>query len=169
MPARGKIATLSADMQRRFEAKCIELGFSRYRELSEWAATQGISIHYSTASRWGKQLERRISQIDASTRAAAALMESNPDAEGNLAAATLKAAQSRLFDLTMAAGAEELSVKDLTATLKAAAEGARASVVIQRERERVVAAVRDVVDREERCQNSPADLAAALRAALATV
>ena len=169
MPARSTLGGLPIDAQKRIEARMIAQNFREYTELAEWLSVEGYEISRSALHRHGQKLEKRIAQIDASTRAAAALMESNPDAESNLAAATLKAAQSRLFDLIMAADAEEVSVKDLAAALKAASEGARADVVIQRERKRVLAEVAIVVDEVEKRQGMSASGAAALREALAKV
>lgn len=142
MPARGKIRGLPADVQRELEARLISQGFAGYRELADWLAGQGYEISHAAVHRHGQALERRIAQIDASTRAATALMETNPDAEGNLAAATLKAAQSCLFDLLMAAEDGAVDPDVLAKTVRAAADAARANVTIQRERERVLAEVK---------------------------
>lgn len=173
MPARAKIAQLPVEVRQRLEAKCIELGFSRYHELSDWLASEGYRISRSAVHRHGHALERRLAQIDASTRAAAALMDSNPDAEGNLAAATIKAAQSGLFELLMAADTDSVDSEALGNLLarvgRTAADLARADVTIRRERERVLAAATKAIEREAKRQGLSGDMATALRAALAEV
>lgn len=88
-------------------------------------------------NRYASRTARRIAQIDAATQAAKAMMAHDPDAEGNLAAASIKLAQSRMFDFLMAA--EEGDPREMTAAARALADLGRATVTINRERERVLA------------------------------
>ena len=136
MPARAKVDLLPADVREELDQEIVERGFARYVDLSEWLAERGYSIGKSALAEHGGKLEKRLRQIEASTRAAGALMALNPDEEGDLAAATLKAGQSALFDLFMAQESEDL--KELSVAVRAAADAARANVTIGRERARIV-------------------------------
>ncbi len=167
MPARSKISGLPARLQERLDAELIKRGFRDYIPLSEWLMEEGYEISHAAVHRHGQALERRLSRIDASTQAAKALMAHDPDAEGNLAAASIKLAQTRMFDFLMAA--EEGDPREMTAAARALADLGRASVTINRERERVLAKAAKAVAQEARRQGLPSDMAAAFRAALSTV
>jgi len=142
MPRPSKIATLPADVQQRLDARLIAQGFAGYHALSAWLSEEGYQISHAAVHRHGQALERRIAQIDASTQAARALMAHDPDAEGNLAAASIKLAQSRMFDFLMAAEAGD--PREMTAAARALADLGRATVTINRERERVLTKAAEV-------------------------
>ena len=166
MPARGKIAMLPADVRERLEARLIGQGFSGYTEISEWLAGEGYQISRSSLHRHGDQLERRIAQIEASTQAAEALMARTDD-KASLAAASIKAAQSQLFDFMMAL--EGGDPKEIALCARAVADLARATVTIRRERERTLADAQKAVEGEIKRRGISGDFAAGLLEALRMV
>ena len=171
MPAKGKCETLPPDMRKRLDARLIDRGFANYREFREWLLGEGYEISHATVHRYANRLEQRIAQIDSSTRAASALMESNPDAEGNLSAATIKAAQSGLFDLIMAVerGDTDKMTEVLKVVGRTTADLARADIALRRERERALAEASVALDKELKRQGLSGSTADAIREALTTV
>ena len=132
----------------------------------EWLSSKGYEISRSSIHRHGQALERRLAQIDAATRAAETLM-SRPDDKGNLAAATIKSAQSHLFDLMVATESDD--PKELAAAARAIADLARADVAVRRERKRAIDDAQKAVDGAMKRQGLTGSTADAIREALTTV
>ena len=163
MPARGKIAVLPPEARKRLEARLIAQGFGAYAELAEWLSGEGYEISRSSLHRHGQALERRLAQIETSTRAAEALM-ARPDDKGTLAAATIKSAQSQLFEFMLALETED--PKEIAAAARAIADLARADVTVRRERKRALDDAERAADRAMKRQGLTGSTADAIREAL---
>ncbi len=168
MPRRSSVLSLPPALRAALEQRMVEMGFADYSALVAWLRAQGApAVSRSALHRHGQQLERRIAQVQDATRAAEALMAVAPDAEASLSAATLRAAQSQLFELILAGDSEAgVDPKTLIGAVRAVADAARAGVTVQRERERVLAAAATAADDVARTAGLTADTAAAIRAAI---
>lgn len=166
MPARAQIATLPDELRQKLEARLIAQGFGGYTELAEWLGAEGCEISRSAIHRHGQALERRLQQIEASTRAAEAMM-ARPDDQGTLAAATIKSAQSQLFEFMLALETED--AKEIAAAARAIADLARADVTVRRERKRALDDAEKAIDRAMKGQGLTGSTADAIREALRSV
>lgn len=108
MPPPSKIDLLPEDVRRELDERIVAAGFGGYVALSEWLAERGFAIGKSTVGAYGKDLERHIARVRASTQAAIALEESTRDDTDARSNAIYAQLQSGIFDaLTSLDEAEE--------------------------------------------------------------
>lgn len=108
MPPPSKIDLLPEDVRRELDERIVAAGFGSYVALSEWLAERGFAIGKSTVGAYGKDLERHIARVRASTQAAIALEESTRDDTDARSNAIYAQLQSGIFDaLTALDEAEE--------------------------------------------------------------
>lgn len=171
MPARAWYDQLPPEELEEIEEQWLARRNQGVRAFTEWLATKGIEVHYSTVSRFGKRFDERLAKLQFSTRAAKAFMKANPDAEGDLAAATVKIAQSGLWEVSIALETDDPErAGDAWAKIaRAQSELARADIALRRERERVLAEAGKALEREAKRRGWSGDIAAGMRQALSTV
>lgn len=98
MPPPSKIDQLPEDVRRELDERIVANGFGGYVALSEWLSEHGFVISKSTVGAYGKDLERHIARVRASTQAAIALEESTRDDTDARSNAIYAQFQSGIFD-----------------------------------------------------------------------
>jgi hypothetical protein len=114
-------------------------GYDRLVEmLNERLQAEGLleRISRSGLKRHGIDLERQIEAVQAAGLAANALVDSDADPSDKMNQATIRMLQARLFNVV----ANPEGIKDLPATIRAAAELGRVSISAKKHAEQVLAA-----------------------------
>ena len=154
MPPRSKIATLPEDVRRELDRRLIERGFGSHAELADWLQAKGYEIARPSVQRHSQNLQSRIEKIQLATQGAEALVDAAGDT-GALADASMRLIQERMWDVLIAS--EDKDIKKLSSAARALADTARASVMVQQERRKVLQEASDAVGAAARSQGiSPA-------------
>jgi len=134
MGKRSKIDTLPPEVRRWLEQALIGNNFSAYQELENLAREKGYIISKSAIHRYGKQMERRMAAIKASTEAARMITEGAADDRDDRSEAVIAMVQTELFEaiLNLQEANDAADPSERIAILSAAAKNiatlARASV-----------------------------------------
>lgn len=102
MGKRSKVAQLPEDVRKRLDAELVKRGFSGYDALETWLDKLGISISKSSIHRYGKNLERRLGAIKASTEAARLIAAEAPDDADQRSGAVISMLQTDIFEMLVA-------------------------------------------------------------------
>ena len=132
MGRRSKVDLLPPAVKDELNAALAERAFSDYEKLAAWLAGKGYEVSPSSLQRHGAKMERRIMMVKAATEAAQTLVSSLPDEEGAIAEATVRLAQSRLFEFAISI--EEGDHQGLVSASRAISELTRSHGMIQRYR-----------------------------------
>ena len=115
MPQRSSISQLPEEIRREFEKLLIQKSFSDYKGFEEFFAKRGYVISKSSAHRYGKQFEERLSAIKIATEQARAITEAVGDEEGVMGDALTRLAQEKAFQVLIEMqGVEDISFSKLT-------------------------------------------------------
>jgi hypothetical protein len=102
MPQRAKITQLPDEVRRKLDAELVKRGFSGYDALETWLEGIGISIGKSSIHRYGKNLERKLAAIKASTEAARLIAAEAPDDADQRSGAVISMIQTEVFEVLVA-------------------------------------------------------------------
>lgn len=164
MGQRSKIRQLPDDVRRQLDSELLKRGFSGYAALETWLHGIGISVSKSAIHRYGRNLERRLSAIKASTEAARLIAEAAPDDADQRSGAVISMVQTEIFEILVAldeaADADPMKKAKLLSTLaKNIATLTRASVHQKRHeieiRAKVAAAQKTITAAAKRTGASP--------------
>ena len=153
---------LAPELRRELDRRIVESAWSRYADHKRWLRERGHEISESSLQRYGAVL-RSIDAIRLATREATALVDSTPD-QGQLADATVRLAQARLYELTQAAQQGDLPT--VVRAARAIADLARASLSIRAAREKALLDAATTAAAAARAEGVSADVEAAIRRAI---
>lgn len=128
MGQRSKITGLPAPMREALERKLVEGGFSGYVALQDWLRAQGFDIGKSSLHRYGSRLEEKIAKLKASAERARALVEASPDVADDMAQATMRLLQEKLYTILESMEDIDPDSVDLVKLSRAMAPLVRASI-----------------------------------------
>lgn len=97
MGDRSKVTGLPQDRREELDKKLIGSGFQGYVQLQDWLRAQGYDISKSSLHRYGSRLEEKVAKLKASADRARALVEASPDVADNMAQATMRLLQEKLY------------------------------------------------------------------------
>lgn len=98
MPKRSPLTRLPPELKRWLEDELLRRGFSDYRALAADLQAKGVAASKSGLHRYGSNLERRLSAIRASTKAAALIAKDSPDDADDRSAAVISLIQTDIFE-----------------------------------------------------------------------
>ncbi len=136
MGVRSSVKQLPEDIRGELDQALIAGDFSGYTDLVNWLSARGHAISKSSLHRYGSRLQSRLDKIREATLEARAICAEHPDDGTEVAEATLKLAQQRLFDLLMASDSGDAT--EIVAAAKAVADGARAGVSLRKARAQAI-------------------------------
>lgn len=116
MGQRAKVTQLPDEVRRKLDQELVKRGFSGYDALETWLDSLGISIGKSSIQRYGKNLERKLSAIKASTEAAKLIASEAPDDADQRSGAVMSMLQTEIFEMLV--GLQELEDGDPVARAK---------------------------------------------------
>jgi hypothetical protein len=96
---RSKVTKLPEDVRKELDAELVKRGFSGYDALETWLHGLGIAISKSSIHRYGRNLERKLSAIRASTEAALLIAEAAPDDANLRSGAGMAILETEIFDM----------------------------------------------------------------------
>lgn len=96
---RAKVTQLPDEVRKQLDAALVKRGFSGYDALETWLKGLGIEISKSSIHRYGRNLERKLSAIKASTEAAKLIAQEAPDDADQRSGAVMSMLQSEIFDM----------------------------------------------------------------------
>lgn len=99
MSQRSKVTKLPEDVRKELDAELVKRGFSGYDALETWLHGLGIAISKSSIHRYGRNLERKLSAIRASTEAALLIAEAAPDDANLRSGAGMAILETEIFDM----------------------------------------------------------------------
>ncbi len=99
MGKRSKVSQLPDEVRRKLDAELVKRGFSGYDALETWLHKLGIEISKSSIHRYGKNLERKLSAIKASTEAARLIAAEAPDDAGMREGAVMSMLSTEIFEM----------------------------------------------------------------------
>lgn len=99
MGQRSKVTQLPEDVRRQLDAELVKRGFSGYDALETWLQKLGIEISKSSIHRYGRNLERKLSAIKASTEAARLIAQEAPDDAGLREGAVMSMLSTEIFEM----------------------------------------------------------------------
>jgi hypothetical protein len=99
MPERSLVAQLPPEVKEWLDKALIEGNFSGYETLSETLREKGFCISKSSIHRYGKDFEGNLAALKLATEQAKAIVESSPDAEGNMNEALIRLVQQKSFQI----------------------------------------------------------------------
>lgn len=102
MGQRGKVTQLPDEVRKQLDAELVKRGFSGYDALETWLHGIGIAISKSSIHRYGKNLERKLAAIKASTEAARLIASEAPDDADHRSGAVISMIQTEVFDVLVA-------------------------------------------------------------------
>lgn len=102
MGKRSKVAQLPGEVRQQLDTELVKRGFSGYDALETWLAGLGISIGKSSIHRYGRNLERKLAAIKASTDAARLIAQEAPDDADQRSGAVISMIQTEVFDVLVA-------------------------------------------------------------------
>jgi len=148
----SKIEALPDAARRWLEQALLGKNFSGYQELESLLKQQGYTIGKSSIHRYGKQMERRMAAIRASTEAARMITEGAADDQDARSEAVIAMVQTELFEAILnLQEAEEADPTERLGVLSAAAKNiatlTRASVNQKKFRHDVEARVKAAAEK----------------------
>ena len=102
MGKRAKVSQLPDEVRKKLDAELVKRGFSGYDALETWLDGLGVSIGKSSIHRYGKNLERKLAAIKASTEAARLIAQEAPDDADQRSGAVISMIQTEVFDVLVA-------------------------------------------------------------------
>lgn len=137
MGERSKVTGLPPDVREALEKKLIEGGFQGYVQLQDWLRVQGFNISKSAVHRFGSRLEEKVAKLKASAERARALVEASPDVADNMAQATMRLLQEKLYVVLESMEDIDPESIDLVKLSRAMAPLVRASIASKKHAEEV--------------------------------
>lgn len=137
MGERSKVTGLPPDVREALEKKLIEGGFQGYVQLQDWLRVQGFNISKSAVHRFGSRLEEKVAKLKASAERARALVEASPDVADNMAQATMRLLQEKLYVVLESMEDIDPESVDLVKLSRAMAPLVRASIASKKHAEEV--------------------------------
>lgn len=128
MAPRSKTDMLPPDVRQALEDRLIAGRFTGYKSLEDWLRAQGYDIGKSSVQRFGSRLEEKIAKLKASAERARALVESSPDVADNMAQATMRLLQEKLYTVLETMDDIDPESVDLVKLSRAMAPLVRASI-----------------------------------------
>ena len=110
MGQRSKVTQIPEDVRKQLDAALVRRGFSGYDALETWLHGLGIEISKSSIHRYGKNLERKLSAIKASTEAARLIAEAAPDDANLRSGAGMAILETEIFDMLV--GLQDAELED---------------------------------------------------------
>jgi uncharacterized protein DUF3486 len=107
---RSKVAQMPDEVRRQLDAELVKRGFSGYDALETLLAGLGISIGKSSIHRYGRNLERKLAAIKASTEAARLIAEAAPDDANLRTGAGMAILETEIFDMLV--GLQDAELED---------------------------------------------------------
>ena len=150
------------DVRRLLDVRIVESGFASYALHQGWLAEHGYTISESSLQRYGAQL-RQLERVRLATREATALIDTTDDT-GQLADATVRLAQVRLYELLQAI--DDGDLRAVSAGARAIADLARASQSLREERRRTIVESAAAATSAARANGVSLDVEAAIRRAV---
>lgn len=143
MGERSKVTSLPAWVREDLDSKLLAGGFANYVQLQDWLRAQGYDIGKSSIHRYGSRLEEKVAKLKASAERARALVEASPDVADNMAQATMRLLQEKLY--TVLESMEDIDPEsvDLVKLSRAMAPLVRASIASKKHAEEVAAKMAD--------------------------
>lgn len=124
MPQRSKIDRLKTSEKAWLDQQLINRKFQDYEELATLLAERGLKIGKSSIHRYGKQLQRQLAAIQASTEAAQIIAEATPDEADARSGAVISMFQTGIFEAMLALrDAEAMEPSDQMRLYGKAAQG----------------------------------------------
>jgi hypothetical protein len=137
MGERSKVESLPAPVREALESKLLAGGFQGYVALQDWLRTQGFHIGKSSIHRYGSRLEEKVAKLKASADRARALVEASPDVADNMAQATMRLLQEKLYVVMESMEDIDPDSIDLVKLSRAMAPLVRASIASKKHGEEV--------------------------------
>lgn len=137
MGERSKVTGLPSEVREALEKKLIEGGFQGYVQLQDWLRVQGYNISKSAVHRFGSRLEEKVAKLKASAERARALVEASPDVADNMAQATMRLLQEKLYVVLESMEDIDPESIDLVKLSRAMAPLVRASIASKKHAEEV--------------------------------
>lgn len=137
MGERSKVTGLPADRREELDRKLIGSGFQGYVQLQGWLRAQGYDISKSSLHRYGSRLEEKVAKLKASADRARALVEASPDVADNMAQATMRLLQEKLYVVLETMEDIDPESVDLVKLSRAMAPLVRASIASKKHAEEV--------------------------------
>ncbi len=165
MPAPSAIDTLPPKLREELDQMLIARRFTGYTELAEWMEQAGYTISRSALHRHGQLTARRIEQVRIATESAQALMAASPDDEQALSTASLRLAQTKLYELVLRAEqvAEGGDLTDFLKVVREIGNMARASSTTAKTRREALSAAGAIAEQKAVAGGLTPDAAAAIR------
>lgn len=110
MGKRSKVTQLPEDVRQKLDAELVKRGFSGYDALETWLHGIGIEISKSSIHRYGRNLERKLAAIKASTEAARLIAEAAPDDANLRSGAGMAILETEIFDMLV--GLQDAELED---------------------------------------------------------
>jgi translation initiation factor 2B subunit (eIF-2B alpha/beta/delta family) len=155
---RSKVDALPPDVRAALDRKLIDGAFSGYVEIQDWLRTIGFEIGKSSVHRYGSRLEEQIAKLKASAERARAMVEASPDVADDMAQATMRMLQEKLYTVLEAMDDIDPESVDLVKVAKAMAPLVRAGIAQKRhaeETKRQLAEAAEKVTAEARAGRIP--------------
>jgi len=134
---RSKVEGLPLEVREALQKKLIEGGFQGYVQLQDWLRVQGYNISKSSVHRFGSRLEEKVAKLKASADRARALVEASPDVADNMAQATMRLLQEKLYVVLESMEDIDPESVDLVKLSRAMAPLVRASIASKKHAEEV--------------------------------
>lgn len=147
MGERSKVTGLPPQLREALDAKLIGSGFAGYVELQDWLRAQGHDIGKSSIQRYGSRLEEKVAKLKASAERAKALVEASPDVADNMAQATMRLLQEKLYTVLESMEDIDPDSIDLVKLSRAMAPLVRASIAAKKHADEVREKIADAEKR----------------------
>jgi DNA-directed RNA polymerase subunit F len=134
---RSKVTGLPPEMRELLDGKLIGSGFQHYVQLQDWLRAQGYEIGKSSLHRYGSRLEEKVAKLKASAERARALVEASPDVADNMAQATMRLLQEKLYTVLESMDDIDPESVDLVKLSRAMAPLVRASIAAKKHADEV--------------------------------
>lgn len=99
MGQRSKVTQLPDEVRKKLDAELVKRGFSGYDALETWLHGIGVEISKSSIHRYGRNLERKLSAIKASTEAARLIAQETQDDAGHREGAVMSLLSTEIFEM----------------------------------------------------------------------
>lgn len=139
MGERSKVQGLPDATREALDQKLLQGGFAGYVQLQDWLRAQGYDIGKSSLHRYGSRLEEKVAKLKASAERARALVEASPDVADNMAQATMRLLQEKLYVVLESMEDIDPDSIDLVKLSRAMAPLVRASIAAKKHGEEVAA------------------------------
>lgn len=159
---RSSVFDLPDAIRDALDVRIVRSHYAQYAKHSRWLEAQGHPISEHALKRYSRHL-RSVARIRMATIEASALVGSTHD-EGQLADATVRLAQTRLYEVMD--DSENASLADVATASRAAADLARSSRTLREERRKTIRAAASAAEAVARRKGLPDDIVSAIREAL---